>query len=251
MNAFRELGPFSYPVVGKGSRRSCYRMPEGTLCVKFYHDLDRLPARTKPSVLWEIFSSRFFLAGNVNAQAWRYHCKLRKRLTPELLSVFPEHVELAYSGTRGWGIVESLIANPDGTPAKRLHKELFLVADPVLQLRIYRATEALLSQLVQQKVKFYDLSNLLLQWTGEQTFRLRIADFEPCGRGLWAWQTSCCLLSQCKVRRRSNRYLARLRQSVFTDDRSEAVTGFGVTAKGGRGSGRAFILSFARRAGLG
>ena len=250
MKNVREMGPFSYPLVGQGSRRSCYRMPGGGLCVKFYHDLDRLPKRTRLSAFLEVFSARFFRAINVNAQEWRYHRSLRKRLTPDLLSVFPEHVELAYSEARGWGIIESLITNPDGTPARRLHKELPRVTDPALRLRLYRAAEALLSQIVQQRVKFYDMPNLLLQWTGEQAFRLRIADFEPYSRRAWAWLTCCGLLSQCKVRRRAHRYLACLHRSVFAGDRPEAATEAAPAAPGKRIAVRPFVQSFARRAGL-
>ena len=241
MKTLREPGPFSYPLIGQGSRRCCYQLPGQPLCVKFYRDPRELSPQTRPSVRWEITTGRFFRARNVNFHEWQYHCSLRKRLPAELLSVFPEHVELAYSETKGWGIVESLITNPDGTPAKPLHTELAAIADPALRLRIYRETKRLLDQMVEQGVKLYDMPNLLLQWTNDQTFRLRIADFEPCGRGAWGWTTCCKPLVRCKVRRRGKRYLARLRQLVPLADPPDLAA---------NGTGGRFALRFAHMAGL-
>jgi hypothetical protein len=241
-------GDFAYPLIGQGSRRSCYRMPGGKLCVKFYHDLRELPARTHLSVRREIKTARFFRAVNVNFQEWRYYQGLCKRLTAEQLSVFPEHVELAFSESRGWGIIESLVVNPDGTPAQRLSQEIAQIDDPALRLRIYRETEKLLDLIVKQKINFFDMSNLLLQWTGEKTFRLRIADFEPYGRGAWCVMAFCSFLSQCKVRRRADRFLARLRRTVSEAYGPVAASWLcGRTAVGPRGF---FFWRFARMAGL-
>jgi hypothetical protein len=221
------------------------------LCVKFYRDPKALSAGTSLSVRGELIAARFLRSINVNFLEWTYHQSLQRRLPPELLSVFPEHVELAYSAIQGWGIVESLITSLDGSPAQCLIKELPHVADPALRLRIYRETEALLHQIATQGIKFYDIPNLLLQWTGDTSFRLRIADFEPRGRGGWAWLSCCRPLSQYKVRRRSARYLAKLREIIIETDGAAAAAAFATDAASGTGSAHGlFFLRFARMAGL-
>ena len=222
MSFLSQIGNQPLVLIGEGSRRSCYRLAHQNVCVKFY----RAPAASqwqRLSVGLHILIARFLRTLNVNVKEWRYHQKLRTQLPPDLFGIFPEWVEPVYSDKHGWGILESLIQNADGTQAKGVHKEMLSVSDPALRLRIYRETEQLLSRLAEYGVRFYDLHNLLLQWTGDGAFRLRVADFEPCGRGLLAWTLRCPFLARWKMERRTVRYLARLRSALFTGDVSKGA----------------------------
>lgn len=210
--SFRSIG---LAVIGEGSRRICYRLSESNLCAKFYRAPHQLRPGTSLRVRAVMRLVRFNRWFNVNRQEWRYHNELSRRLPAEILSVFPEHVEPTFSADLGWGIVESLILNTDGSAACKVTKEMPRISDPALQLRVYRETERLLAAFAKHDVRFYDLSNLLLQWTGPDDFRLRIADFEPRCRGVPVLFTRCCWYSRLKIRRRTTRYLARLRQDLF------------------------------------
>lgn len=215
MNGVYSFCSSGLTVIGEGSRRICYRMSEPGLCAKFYRAPHQIRPGTSLRVRAVMRVARFNRRLNINRQEWCYHSELSRRLPAELVSVFPEHVEPTFSADLGWGIVESLILNIDGTAARKVTKELPRITDPALQLRVYRETERLLDAFAQHDVRFYDLSNLLLQWTGPDAFRLRIADFEPSCRGVPALLSGCCWYSRLKLRRRAMRYLARLRQDLF------------------------------------
>lgn len=227
--------------LGEGRRRRCYRLSDPGLCVKFYRDPSSLPPGTRLSIRLNIACRRMFRCANVNYREWRYHQILQRQLPAELAAVFPEHTEPVFCSEKGWGIIETLILNADGTLPQKVVDELKAARDPALSLRIYQETERLLGQLAEHRVCFFDPSNILVQWTGPQTFRLRIADIEPWCRTLIPWLSRCDFYVGCKVRRRASRYLARLRELLFAN---------GVPPESvGRVSGR-FFQRFAQRAGL-
>jgi len=200
-------------LIGEGSRRRCYQIPGELFCVKFY----RLPSEYTHKTTWgvrlHIWLSRFVARRNANCQEWRYHQALRTRLPPELFAAFPDMIEPVYSRVRGWGIVESLIQNADGSPIKRVIAEMGRVSDARLRLSLYEAAERLFAQLAEHAVCFYDPPNVMVQWTGPDTFRLRIVDFEPQGRALVPGLSAIRPYVRCKVRRRCARYLKRLRET--------------------------------------
>jgi hypothetical protein len=197
-------------LLGKGRRRCCYRLPETEYCVKFYHDPAKLPPKTRLSVRLNIVWGRLCRAANINYREWRYHQRLLRRLPEALARVFPEHTEPVYCPAKGWGIIETLIRNADGTWPRTVVEEITASQDAVLCLRLYRETEILFQQLVDHNVCFFDPSNILVQWTEGGAFRLRIADFEPDCRALIPGLSHIGFYVRCKVRRRAQRYLARL-----------------------------------------
>jgi len=158
--------------------------------------------------------ARFNRHANLNYREWRYYEFLRAQLPADLFAVFPERLEPVFSPSEGWGVVESLIANADGTPAERLTAAIRTVSDPAMRLRVYQETERLLSQFARFGVRFFDLGNLLLQWTGPGTFRIRVADIEPCGKELIPCPVFSRFLAGCKVRRRARRFLGALRKHL-------------------------------------
>lgn len=200
-------------LIGEGSRRRCYRIPGQPFCVKFY----RLPSEYTHKTTWgvrlHIWLSRFIARRNANCQEWRYHQALRGRLPPELFAAFPEVIEPVYSRVRGWGIIESLILNADGSPIKRVIAEMGRVPDVRLRRSLYAAAERLFAQLAEHAVCFYDPPNVMVQWTGPDAFRLRIVDFEPQGRALVPGLSAVRPYVRRKVRRRCARYLKRLRET--------------------------------------
>ncbi|MDD2454823.1 MAG: YrbL family protein [Kiritimatiellae bacterium] len=207
--------------IGDGSRRCCFRMPGQPLCVKFYRTPAEYTGKTRPSVRASIFFSRFCLWFNVNYHEASYHERLRKRLPRDLFAVFPERMHMVFSRKRGWGVVESLIENADGSAIRRVVAEMRGTDDHALRRRLYRAAAELFDQLAEQAVCFYDPPNVMVQWTGPEEFSLRIVDFEPMGRALIPGLSLIPAYVRYKVRRRCSRYLKRIRESYLPDDSKE------------------------------
>lgn len=194
-------------LLGEGSLRSCYRIPGEPYCVKFYRDPSTHKPWTKASTRRHIFYARFVWWANANYHEWRYHRRLRRELPPELFAAFPESVELVYSTSRGWGIVESLVTNADGTAPKRILEELTSKGTAPDQRReLLKATAALLDRLADHAVRFFDPPNLMVQWTGPKTFRLRITDFEPTCKTAVPGLSLIRPYVRSKARRRNQRF---------------------------------------------
>jgi hypothetical protein len=202
----------SLSLIGEGRRRQCYRFPGEALCVKFYRNPTTLPKNTRKGVRFDITLGRHFRTLNINYREWRYHRGLKQRLPADLLALFPEHIEPVYCATRGWGVLESLILNADGTLPRRILEELTALSNPVLALRLYQESERLFDRLEKHSVCFFDLPNVLVQWTGTDTFRLRIVDFEPTSRALVPGLILFRPYVRRKIRRRSRRYLMRMKK---------------------------------------
>jgi len=215
MNFDAELDVKGFFLLGEGSRRRCFRIPDQPFCVKFYRLPTEYTHKTTLGVRLHIAVARFVRRFNANCQEWRYHESLRRRLPPDLFAAFPEEIRPVYSRERGWGIVESLILNADGTPIKRVIAEMAKTEDERLRRRLYEAAERLFGRLAEHAVCFYDPPNVMVQWTGPDAFRLRIVDFEPQGRALVPGLSLLKPYVRSKVRRRCGRYLKRLRARFF------------------------------------
>ena len=85
-----------------------------------------------------------------------------------------------------------------------------VLRNPQIGRALYDAIEQLFKRFVAHGICFFDPSNILVQWTGPETFRLRIADFEPSCRALLPGLSRINFYVRCKVRRRATRYLRRL-----------------------------------------
>ena len=202
-------------LIGEGSRRRCYRLSGQPFCVKFYRLPSEYTRKTTVGVRLHIWMSRFIVRHNANCQEWRYHQVLRKRLPPDLFAVFPKEIKPVYSRERGWGIIESLIQNADGTPIQRVIYEMGRVTDVQLRHQLYEAAERLFARLAEHAVCFFDPPNVMVQWAESGTFRLRIVDFEPKGRAFIPGLSAIKPYVRSKVRRRCSRYLKRLRDTFF------------------------------------
>lgn len=212
--------------IGHGRRRICYAIRGTGRCVKFYRQRSDLPPGTKWRIRLDILIGRYLRFVNINYREWRYHCRLARLLPKELMSVFPEHVKPVFSQDKGWGIVETLIRNADGSLSRTVIVEMMRAEDPDLARRVYRETERLLRQLAEHCVCFFDpQGNVLVQWTGPGSFRLRIADLEPYCRAGIPGLANVRLYVQCKIRRRAARYLSRLREIMVERGLLEAECG--------------------------
>ncbi len=202
-------------LIGHGSRRKCFRIVGEPWCVKFYRLPEEYTQKTRLGVRVHIWLARFVRRWNANCQEWRYHQKLKQRLPSDLFAAFPESIEPIFSERRGWGLVESLIENVDGSPIQRVMTEMRRSDDDALRRQLFEAAEKLFAQLADHSVCFYDPPNVMVQWLGPTDFQLRIVDFEPQGRALIPGLSHLKPYVRYKVRRRCARYLARLRDTFF------------------------------------
>lgn len=212
MNETLSIRQDQLTLIGAGRRRYCYRLADTDRCVKFYRRLTDQPLHRSRARIWlDVTLGRHIRPLNINYREWRYHQRLQRALPPEVMALFPEHTDPVFCPENGWGIAESLILNVDGSLPQRVHDVLRTLDDPALAVEIYRAVEQVCQRLAEHAICFFDIPNILLQWTGARTFRLRIADFEPQCRALLPGLASIRPYVRCKVRRRTRRYLERLR----------------------------------------
>lgn len=201
--------------IGMGSRRSCYRLPCGKLCVKCYRSDEeilegKIQGRSvKPlphSVIREIQSCRLDERHNTSCQEYRYWESLKKRLPPDLMAVFPKSCELLMVPSRGWCLIEELIVSSDGATPQSVHKN-FLEEPSLFQKEVESTFRILVNRLAGHQVRLYDPSNVLIQRLDEG-FTLRLADLEPAIRTLIPIDKIFPWLIGNKVRRRAERFLS-------------------------------------------
>ena len=201
-------------LLGKGSRRRCYRMPGSALCVKFNRLASEFPPKTRLRIRWDTLLGSLFRCLNINYREWKYHQRVLLKLPEDLARVFPEFMEPVRCPKNGWGVIETLIMNADGSQPRRVDQELCDSKDAEQRQRIYEATQDLLQQLADRSICFFDPQNILLQWTGEGRFSLRITDFEPVCRVFVPGMAHVPPYVRYTVRRRAARYLAQLRKHL-------------------------------------
>ncbi len=192
--------------VGKGSRRVCLRIPGTDLCLKRYRDDDNVGA----TVRREIARGRFSRRLNTCAQEYDYFQTLKTKLSQEMLSVFPEKLELKYDDKFGWHLVESLVLNGDGSVPEKFAR-VYRRASSAQQMRLYAEFCGLMRTFEEAGVRFYDPQNVIVQWSGKpfegNEFRLRIVDFEPVSRAFLPLDMLAPTLCRMKLRRRVRRFV--------------------------------------------
>ena len=206
--------------LGMGARRSCYALPGGRRCVKCYRSDDEIAEGKHPgqepyrpvaaSVAQEICRCRFDEKRNTCCQEFRYWEELRESLPEDLMSVFPAVMELFLLPSRGWCVVEELVANADGSPAAKFH-EAWLSVDVSMREKLLAAFDALVESLIRHAVRVYDPQNILVQNGAGGDIRLRITDFEPVTRAFIPLDRISSAIVRMKIRRRISRYRRQFR----------------------------------------
>ena len=201
--------------IGDGSRRVCYALPGGKLCVKSYRSEDELETRMrsdgsieryplKSSVVSEIRKARFDERRNTSCIEYRYWKELRERVFSEQLEAFPKTMEMVCLPSRGWCLVEELIENSDGTPIVKF-LPAWRNAGEGDRRRLSEALDALEDFLVRHSIRFFDPQTIMVQRT-PCGFRLRVPDFEPVTRTLIPFEAIIPALVRKKIRRRFARF---------------------------------------------
>ena len=192
-------------LLGAGSRRECYAIPGTQLCLKCYRDESTAP---NPSVAREIRKYRHEEKRNTCAQEYRYWLELKAKLPAYVFAAFPESFELVHLPTRGWSLIESLVLNFDGTQSRTFEEEASAkgTSEPDKLSKICSRLFSFRDQLANASIRFYDPSNVLIQWHQDGTFALRIADFEPTTRTLIPLDGLSRFSIGRKCRNRFNRY---------------------------------------------
>lgn len=202
--------------IGMGSRRACYRLPCGKLCVKCYRsDAEILEGKypgcadtpqLSRSVLKEIQKFRFDEKRNTSCQEYRYWKKLRDRLHPDVFSVFPQTLECVLIPSRGWCIIEEIVQDFDGIDSKSF-ATVYHQANDSMKSKLIASLNALVSDFIASSVRLYDPQNIVVQMVAENEFKLRLVDFEPATRSFIPLDSMLPFLVRMKTRRRVNRYL--------------------------------------------
>ena len=196
--------------IGMGSRRACYRLPCGKLCVKCYRSDKEIlegkdPGKSNsrplaPAAAKEIKSFRLDERHNTCCQESRYW----EKLPESARHYFPSLMQMQCTSSRGWCVVEELIANDDGSPIVK-----FLPAWKATDSNGRRQLASELTELEElfamHSIRFFDPQTIMVQQTSEG-MRLRIPDFEPASRTLIPVDAIFPALVRMKMRRRFARY---------------------------------------------
>ena len=215
--------------IGMGSRRACYRLPDGKHCLKCYRsDAEiaegRHPGRSPasplvPAVVREIQRFRFDERRNICCLEQQYWSELKRRLPEDLMSAFPTTIEMVLVATRGWCEVEERVVNADGSPVMKIH-EAWVQADELLRKKILDAFDTLMAKLAKWSVRMFDPQSLFVQKMADGSIRLRILDFEPVSRTFFALENLSSAVVRMKIRRRFSRY-----RKLFASQRASVPEG--------------------------
>ena len=203
--------------LGMGSRRACYRLPGGGLCVKCYRSDEEIaegkfpghqPIEPLPaSVIGEIRRCRFNEKRNTCCKEYEYWKALRRRLPQELADAFPSTMEMLLLPSRGWTVVEELVEDTDGSPARLFADAWKNMPDDSAKCRLLYRFRHLADSLELHAVRFFDPQNVLVQICQDGEVRLRITDFEPISRTAIPMDRFLPMFTRRKIRRRFCRYL--------------------------------------------
>lgn len=202
-------------LIGMGSRRACYKLPDDhLLCLKCYRSdeeiskgknpWDKNSKPLSPQVIKEIHSYRHDRNKNACCQEFDYWKVLKKKAPAELISVFPETMEIIHTPSRGWCLIEEHMLNDDGTPITKFLPTLKAACanDRKTLIELFETLE---KELVKYAIRFFDPQTLMVQLKNGR-FRLRIPDFEPTTRTLLPFDTLFLTFTKLKIKRRFARY---------------------------------------------
>lgn len=200
------------PHIGSGSRRACHQISDTGLCIKRYHLPETLTPKNHSyhTILKEITHYAHSHKENTSCQEYYYLQKIIKTKPDSIVAVFPEILENIYLPTYGWGLIETMVVNEDGSPALLFLNYLRKCKDNPEQ---YEKTLRLLTEFIEEiatnNLDFYDLKNILIQDLGNEKIHFRIADFEPRSRQLISFFLKLPLFIRWKIWRRFHRILER------------------------------------------
>lgn len=200
-----------FPFLGRGSRRICHQIGDSGLCIKRYHLPEGLlpEKRSYRIVLKEVTRYAHARKENTSCQEYDYLQKIIKNKPSSIVSAFPDMVNIIYLPTYGWSLIETLIVNHDGSPARLFVSYLkdYEAGSP-RYTNILTALTEFVRELATHAITFYDLRNILIQETKTGDIRFRIVDFEPGNRQLFSFFMELPFFIRKKVWRRFHRTLA-------------------------------------------
>ena len=189
--------------LGGGSRRLCYQLQETGLCIKTYRRPQDFLPTTKDAVRKEITRYAHSRTQNTSCQEYDYLQTIRCQQPDHLVALFPEYVDLLYLPSFGWSLIETMIQNADGTSAQHFFEILNAnTRNPAIYRPLVAKVDALVDELCEHALPFYDFQNILTQYQPDGSYRLRIADFEPRARQLIPLDVLFPGLRRRKMRRR-------------------------------------------------
>lgn len=194
------------PFLGGGSRRVCHLLGDSGLCVKFYWQLQDLKPTAHHTVRREIERYAHHRKRNTSCQEFDYFQSILLKKPVTISTIFPEIVDVVYLPSYGWGLIETFIANADGSPA--IHFPEYLQkhrTDASVYNALVQKLNALCELFCNYAIHFYDFQNVLVVLDAEGKTDLKIADFEPQERQLISLERFSSYLLRKKIYRRYRR----------------------------------------------
>ena len=198
--------------IGHGSRRQAYRVGDTGYCVKFYLPPEACtPGRMKRSIRREIQWRRFSRFCNSSSQEVYVYGRFRHTMPEAVRACLPPVCERVFHHKYGWGVLETLYLNPDGSAVIPCRREISRQKDPQMRAFIYTKVRDLLNVLIAHAAHFHEPGNFHVLLSSDGSAEIRMIDFEPDSKTLIPIESYLACWRRMKLRRKSRRFLAELR----------------------------------------
>ncbi len=199
--------------VGRGSRRQAYRVGDTGFCAKFYiPPADCAPGKMKASIRREIRWRRFSRLYNSSSQEVYVYGRMRHAMPESVRAHMPPVCERVFHPRWGWGVLETYYSNPDGEAVIPYRREIARQESVETKNEIYRQARAMLLDLIRVAAPFHEPGNFHVQFKSGGGLELKLVDFEPDPKTLIPIESFFPFARRVKLRRKSRRFLAELRE---------------------------------------
>lgn len=198
--------------IGRGSRRQAYRVGDTGYCVKFYLPPEEcVPGKMRGSIRREIGWRRFSRFCNSSSQEVYVYERFRHAMPELVRSCLPPVCERVFHHKYGWGVLENLYLNPDGSAVVSCRREISRQKDEKLRASIYAKVRDLLNVLIAHAAHFHEPGNFHVLLSPSGGAEIRMIDFEPDSKTLIPIEAYFACWRRMKLRRKAKRFLAELR----------------------------------------
>ena len=198
--------------IGRGSRRQAYRIGDTGFCAKFYlPPEDCMPGKMERSIRREIKWRRFSRFCNSSSQEVYIYGKMRHAMPDWVRACMPPVCERVFHHKYGWGVLETLYLNPDGSAVVCCRREIARQQDEQAKAFIYTKVRDLLNELIARAARFHEPGNFHVLNRPDGSLELKMIDFEPDSKTLIPIESYLACWRRMKLRRKAKRFLAQLR----------------------------------------
>ena len=200
--------------VGRGTRRVAYKVGDTGYCVKFYYPQEQCieALKMQKSIQRDVKWRRFNKYRNSSSAEVYVYDRFRHSMPQAIRDLMPPVCQRVFHPVWGWGVIETLYTNPDGTAILPYEDEIRRQT-PENRAKIYAMAQDLLKRLIAIGARFYEPGNFHVLIRPDGGLELKLIDFEPESKTAIPLEMFSARLRSRKLARKAKRYLAHLRKA--------------------------------------